>query len=300
MGDNQESDNLLLPRQTNSMTLLERASEFVMTGHPRDQALLLSECVRAHDLDGLAAVQRLYEDMYGGITFNFELKVPAALCLITWGEQGINALIEATRRTPTSKNVSITVQTLSAMAAGTMPNMLMRFADSELRNPIDASFQNDPALRSLSRQRLTEFMLSLPDDEVLHVAGAAFQQLSLEDGNAAKELFAALASRSLAVGRPTLDRYRQLISSYQDDEQRFQSFFEDIPQLLDPLAVLVWPQPDLHGAKRPDFVVKRADGTYLIVEIETPAKPLVTGSLQISAPATQAVTQANAVSIISP
>ena len=46
------------------MTLLEGADGFVVTGHPRDQAILLTECVRAHDLDGLAAVQRLYEDMY--------------------------------------------------------------------------------------------------------------------------------------------------------------------------------------------------------------------------------------------
>src|SRR6266550_6065333 len=71
------------------MTLLERADEFVVTGHPRDQAILLTECVRAHDLDGLAAVQRLYEDMYGGMTFNFELKVPAALCLVTWVNRGL-------------------------------------------------------------------------------------------------------------------------------------------------------------------------------------------------------------------
>jgi hypothetical protein len=57
------------------VTLLDRANEFVKTGRPRDQAQLLTECIRAHDLDGLAATQRLYEDMYGGVTFNFELKV---------------------------------------------------------------------------------------------------------------------------------------------------------------------------------------------------------------------------------
>jgi hypothetical protein len=96
----------------------------------------------------------------------------------------------------------------------------------------------------------------------------------------------------LAVGQPTLAGYQELISNYPADEPQFQAFFERVPQLLDPLAMSVCPQPDLHGAREPDFIVKRADGTYLIVEIETPAKSLVTSSLQISAPVTQAVTQA--------
>ena len=135
-------------------------------------------------------------------------------------------------------------------------------------------------------------MLSLDEDEALHVAGSAFQQLSLEDHGSAKEVFAALASRWLTVGKPILARYGHLISNHADDEPQFQQFFEEVPQLLDPLAVLVWPRPDLHGARRPDFVIKRADGSYLIIEIETPAKQLVTSNLQISAAVTQAVTQA--------
>lgn len=49
------------------------------------------------------------------------------------------------------------------------------------------------------------------------------------------------------------------------------------------MAVQVWSQPDFHGAAEPDFVVRRADDTYLIVEIECPAKLLMTKSGQISA-----------------
>jgi hypothetical protein len=202
------------------MTLLERAADFVEHGHPRYQTVLLAECVRAHNLDGLAAVQRLYEDMYGGITFNFELKVPAAVCLVIWGDAGINALMEGVRRTPSSKNISITVQLLGALAAGSTPNLLLRFVDPALRGVVEASFRT-PGLRTFARQRLTEFVLSLDEDEALHVAGSAFQQLSLEDHGSAKEVFAALASRWLTVGKPILARYGHLSAITQTMNRSF-------------------------------------------------------------------------------
>ena len=43
--------------------------------------------------------------------------------------------------------------------------------------------------------------------------------------------------------------------------------------------------------KKPDFVIRRSDNTYVVVEIETPAKSLVTGSGQLSAEVTHAEKQ---------
>lgn len=53
-------------------------------------------------------------------------------------------------------------------------------------------------------------MLSLTDDsEASELAAIGFQRLSFfqENAKAAKELFAALASRWLVVGKPTIARY---------------------------------------------------------------------------------------------
>jgi hypothetical protein len=58
------------------------------------------------------------------------------------------------------------------------------------------------------------------------------------------------------------------------------------------MALQVWSQPDLHGAHEPDFIIRRADNSYLIVEIETPGKQLVTQAGQMSAEATHAEKQA--------
>ena len=58
------------------------------------------------------------------------------------------------------------------------------------------------------------------------------------------------------------------------------------------MALDVWSKPNLHGAAEPDFVIRRFDGTYLVVEIETPGKALVTNDAQLSAHTTHAITQA--------
>jgi hypothetical protein len=276
------------------MTLLERAKQFVENGDPHDQVQLLAECFRARTLDGLAATQRLFEDMYGGITYNYEMKAPAAACLICWGKEGIKALVEGARRTPASKNTSITLQLLSAVAAGKIPTLFMSFVTGETLVAL-APLLGDADMRIFARRQLTEYMIAFPDDDEASMAvGCAFQQLAIAEDTAAalRELFGALASRWLIIGKPTLASYEELIRTHRDEEPEFQTFFEQFPQFLDPFASLVWPTPNLHGAKKPDFVLKRADGAYLIVEIECPGKTLVTSGLQISAHVTQALTQA--------
>ncbi len=135
-------------------------------------------------------------------------------------------------------------------------------------------------------------MLALPNDDVAGEAvGSSLLLASWTGIGPSKELFAALAGRWLAVGKPVLARYTALLGEAADKEPAFQSFFEGVPQLLDPMAMQVWSKPDLHGAKEPDFVIRRIDDSYLIVEIETPAKQLVTEANQISAKVTQAVSQ---------
>lgn len=277
------------------MSLFERAIEFAEKGAPRAQGELLLECIRARTLDGLAAVQRLYEDMYGGFTFNLELKAPAALCLLCWHERGVDALIEGAQRTPTSKNRSLAIEVLSMVAARLEPGFVDVMLPDEVREVVRESLRQSTSLSAYARQCLTGYMLSLPSDgEAAEVAAWAFHSWSRYGGGAesAKEMFAALATRWLVIGNPTIARYRQLILDSPASEKVFQKFLEDVPQLIDPLCSEVWPRPDFHGAMEPDFVLRRSDDSYLIVEIETPAKTLVTEGLQLSAQATQAITQA--------
>jgi hypothetical protein len=87
------------------MELTKWVDTFIERGDPRGLPELLTRCLAEPGLVGLAAMQRLSEDMYGRITFNTELKAPAAYCLVAWGVAGLDAIVEAAKRTPELKNI---------------------------------------------------------------------------------------------------------------------------------------------------------------------------------------------------
>ena len=228
--------------------------------------------------------------MYGGYTYNYELKAPAAWELVWWGKRGIDKLIEAMQANPASKNRSLCADILCGIASGMVDKtpIIREEYVAEIRDLIAA----DPTLQDYARSRLIELIVSFEtDDEVLEFARLGFGHLSRDGAKSAKEMFAALSTRWLAINTPVLQQYQQLIESRSDNEPSFQAFFQSFPQVLDPMAIDVWPQPNLHGASIPDFLIRRSDNSYLVVEIETPAKQLITGGNQVSALANHAISQ---------
>ncbi len=83
------------------MSLLDKAANVTSSGGQSHVIALLNECLDARNAEALFATQRLFEDMYDGFTFNTEMKMPAAYCLLAWGEQGLECMMESVRRTPT-------------------------------------------------------------------------------------------------------------------------------------------------------------------------------------------------------
>jgi hypothetical protein len=74
--------------------------------------------------------------------------------------------------------------------------------------------------------------------------------------------------------RYELDEYENLLEQKPEDEPSLHAFFERYPQMLDPMAVQVWSKPDFHGYKEPDFLIRRSDNSYLIIEIENAEKSI--------------------------
>lgn len=109
--------------------------------------------------------------MYGGITFNFELKSPAAHSLICWGESGLDALVEGATRDPASKNVSLTLQILSSLAADVPSSLLtLGMSNPHLVDEIERCLENNAGVRTAAKSKLNEFLLSFPDDETAAMA----------------------------------------------------------------------------------------------------------------------------------
>lgn len=285
----------MLARQGDKqMSLTTMAGDFILHGSESLGIInILNECVDAGTVDGLRAVQMLYEDMYGGISVNYLLKAPAAYCLIRWGEQGLDALVEAALRTPSSKNNSLAVEVLATLSSGLqIPRANGWINDEGLVHKVLDGVHDWSALYAGARRRLGTYILSFEDDQDAVMAiGMQLQRAFFTSPKLIKSIFSAMAGRWMSVSIPTLQEYENLLRESADDEPRFQSFFEQHPQILDPMASSVWSRPRIHGAKEPDFIIRRSDDTYLVIEIETPGKPILTSSNRISAGATHAVAQ---------
>lgn len=274
------------------MSLRTLTEQFISGQLTREKLVeLLKLCVSDGGLEAMMCVSRLYEDMYGGFTFNMEVKGPSATTLLRWGAAGLDALFQAARRNPSSKNLSLALHILSMAAAGDTSSRFFRL-DPELDAIIDDAIA-DLDIRPIARSHLAELILSLPDeDDVASLVGSTLMGFSFSQAKSARELFAAVSKRWLALSTPVLAEFEELIKTQPKNEPAFQAFLARHPQLLDPLAHKVWPQPDLFGFKEPDFIIKRTDGTYLVIEIECPAKALVTAGGHLSADVTHAEQQA--------
>ncbi|MYF04826.1 MAG: hypothetical protein F4230_07550, partial [Holophagales bacterium] len=264
------------------MALIERAQLLISNPNKNERDELLHDCVLAGTSDALAAVQMLAEDMYDGDSFNVLMKWPAAWCLVAWEERGLRALIEITKRAPTSKNYSISFQVLATLSAE--EDLPDSWLTSEIKTAIHARVKNWDGVYSGARVKLNALARSIESDyEAALYAAIPMPYLAATASSAIKPLFLAMSTRWLSLGDTTLTDYERLLKESGDDEPALHQFLEKHPQLLDPAALEVWSKPDLSGAKEPDFVIRRIDDTYLVVEVETPSKTLITRGCRCSA-----------------
>ncbi|MBB05443.1 MAG: hypothetical protein CML03_08000 [Pseudooceanicola sp.] len=234
-------------------------------------------------------VRLLFVDDYDGDTFKWEFKEPAGMALLAWGDDGIEDIRRAFFDNDSYANRTIAFDILSAAAAGKGPMRVSVGAPSKVWAQLTEGGNLPTPVQVAARKALVELVLSIDAiEDVAGLIGGVLQKQQFRDDGAAVELIRAASSRWLAIGDTVLSEFRKLIDNNANDEPVFQSFLGANPQLLDPMAIEVWPEPNLFGSRKPDFVVKRSDGSYLVVEIECPAKTLITKGGHPSADVTHA------------
>ena len=195
---------------------------------------------------------------------------PASAALICWGQDGCAALAHNATTTPTHKNLVSAIVMLSVVAAGTWSKPQLFYIEEGVLYQRLHKILAGGELRPIARAYLIEVLQDTPDDDLLISLGTAFQTLAMLADHAVGELVRAMSSRWLKVGPTAVREYERLIATAPANEPAFQNFFIHHPQFLDPMALTVWSQPNLHGAFKPDFLVCRADNSYVVVEIECP------------------------------
>lgn len=272
--------------------LEDEVNDFIERGaNPQTLNSLLNRCMDQGTTQAMNLVRRLFEDDYGGITYKWELKEPAAAALLFWREQGIEEIAQAAVNLSNLANRTIAFDLLSS-AASASPSMRMKVGSgAELWQRVIDAGGTSCDVQEAARKKLVELVLSIEreDDLAASLAQVFFRhQVSPDSVEAEKEIVRAVASRWFSIGEKTLREFQDLIDDCGSCEPVFQTFFEANPQLLDPMAIEVWPEPNLFGSRKPDFVVKRSDGSYLVVEIECPSKNLITKAGHPSADVTHA------------
>ena len=222
---------------------------------------------------------------------DLELQSPAMAALVAWAEMGLDRIAEIALSQDSSKATSAALKVLASLAAQkAIDETLLFIIDSELLSLInELAIRFD--LKALAQEKLHELVAATRIEDLLIPLGVSLSQMSLVDPQIAAEVVSAISTKWLHFGPKTISAYNNLIVTHPANEPIFHTFFEDNPQFLDPMAIHIWSKPDLHGILEPDFVIRRADNTYLIVEIECPSKPLITRGNQLSAEATHAEKQ---------
>ena len=246
-------------------------------------------CISQGDMEALVQLKNLSDD---GSTYEFELKIMLSHAFLFWGKEGIDCLVQVAIDTPRVKNVTRVLTVLPLLATKDYSLKDELYLSTTIKKSITGKLDQIEDVPSYSRSKLIEFLLSFKDESDISIhLGTAITQLGIGGrDHAIKELIAAMGAIQFAVGEKKIKEYDLLISSG-SDEPKFQTFFEENPQFLDPNVIQIWPKPNLGGKYIPDFIIRRSDDSYVVVEIETPSKGIITKSGQLFAVATQAEQQ---------
>ncbi|NUM40215.1 MAG: DUF4263 domain-containing protein [Leptospiraceae bacterium] len=274
------------------MQLHEKVEYYIKKGNPSEQFELLIEIMNSCDLAAIKYMQELYIDSYDNITGKILFKFRPAYCLLYWGEDGIDALIEGAKISSSATNNSIVFDILLYLVSDCINEVFPHYGmESRLREIVLKELKKHD-IKDYAQSKLKEFLLSFEyQSDAIEQLGAKLHMSTFYSKRVIDYIITLLASLKLAVSTPVLEKYYEIIKYYPGDETKFHLFFIMYPQFLDPMALKVWSKPDLHGRWTPDFVVQRSDDSYLVVEIENPHKQILTRRNQLSASVSQAVRQ---------
>jgi hypothetical protein len=109
-------------------------------------------------------------------------------------------------------------------------------------------------------------------------------------GPFSRHLMRVFAESSIVLTQRLIDEFKDLINT-NEAEKEYQRFLEQHPVFLDPLAAEIYPQASLGLEYVTDFVLRRHDDRYTVVEIEKPQDRIFTLSNDFTSQFSHAIGQ---------
>ncbi len=195
----------------------------------------------------------------------------AAASAVLAGAAGIQMLSEVSAEDSYKTWASYAIEALWLTASGKqLPAEGYAVTTSEIE------FEVTSGIRAMARAALDELIIASKENralfaKILTLASNEANKNQIVGGvnDFTEHVMRVLAAGSIAVPASLLDDFEKLISENLPEE-RYQEFLKGHPTVLDPLAAEVIPKHRLGDDYVTDFVIRRHDLRYLVVEIEKP------------------------------
>lgn len=213
---------------------------------------------------------------------------PALACrgLLQKGEKGVEAMLHALNDLKGAIHPSIILDNLWHASRGTFAPI--HFLSATATHSV---FTEPPSQKTIQAAKIAfrDFVSeSQRDLEKFNVLGhwlffsnIRIDSSELTQDDLCKDIFSTITESSIRISRKLLNQFRVLLSK-QSAEEVYQRFLSTNPVLLDPLSSTVFPKQSLGLEFKTDYVVRRLDGEYILVEIEKPQDKIFTRSSNFS------------------
>ncbi len=259
---------------------------------PVDEVLSgITKLARLHEKEFLPFMIELTE--MDGI-FDEIIAMPALSALVAWGEAGLDALKE---------------HLLSGLHGTDAQKILLAIASdiplSEIKLMIvepdwfeKCSISISPELSIYALKVLRELLHEQTTDSeiqrrlIVNFSMETMIQKKGETNHSTIDAFLSLLLDShLTLNEQILEQFLTLLAAAPKKEEEIHKFLFEHPVFLDPLAIEVRSKHELGDDFITDFVVRRVDGTYILVEIEKSTDRLFTAKGRIHSELNDAIGQ---------
>lgn len=225
----------------------------------------------------------------------FEIPQLACRGLLRKGKAGVEALVYALKEAPSSIYASTIIEYIWNASHGKYPSkpyLLIMPLHPKLDAPL--TYETITEARKVFHDIVVE---SRSDNDLFYelmtflFKGSFSNASSKENYDLFRDsVFEFFSEATIKLTRSIINDFNKLVNEIHEEEI-YQKFLSQHPVLIDPIASVIIPKQKLGIEFITDFVIKRLDNEYLVVEIEKPQDRIFTENNDFTAKFNHAVGQ---------
>ncbi|HKQ09499.1 MAG TPA: Shedu anti-phage system protein SduA domain-containing protein [Blastocatellia bacterium] len=256
----------------------------------------IASLASAEDGSALTHLRGLLLEIDGMSCDKYDLPRMACRGLLQKGVAGVQALVSTIQEAPGIIYPAAIIESLWHAAQGQHPPAFM-LGRMPIMPPLNLPLSPEivTAAREAFYDLITESQISESlFDKLLHFLYQNNSYIGLNSKAGADafrlSVFEIFTESSIRITKRLIDEFERLVSS-DLPEKEYQQFLAANPVFIDPLADQIVDQQKLGLEYKTDFVVRRLDNEYILVEIEKPQDSIFTAKNDFTAEFTHAFGQ---------